>query len=222
MWINEREAEVLPKEVVNLNFKNFEIKYLKGRDLKSYKKIIPSLINFPESIIVTCDDDVVYYSNWLWDLYRNSLDSNHLKIICHRARLITFDKSFEVANYLDWPLLGPFDDMSSLKVFPNGIGGILYPPNCFFKDVLNQEIFMRLCETTDDIWLYFMSSILGVEKRKIPSNFTNIVVHEGSKESALWNINQINNHNNDQLLNLITLYKNNGQFDFIGTLRNLS
>ena len=221
LWINETEAEALPKEIVDFNSQNFEIRFVKSHNLRSYTKIIPSLTSFPESIIVTCDDDIVYYSNWLWDLYRYSLESNHSKIICHRARLITFDQSFKLENFLDWPLLGPYDDRQCcLKVFPAGVGGVLYPPNCFYKDVLDQKMFTQLCEINDDIWLYFMSTILGIKKRKIPSNFTNYTVHEGSKNVALWHINRISNIEK-KLSNLVTLYKKNGQFDFIEAMKSI-
>jgi hypothetical protein len=219
LWINESDRKLLPKEVNSLYSENFEIQFLSGMDLGPYTKIIPSLSTFPDSIIVTCDDDVVYYSNWLWDLYINSLHDNHSKIICHRARLIKFDKNMEIENYSNWNLLGPYDDVDSMRVFPTGIGGVLYPPNSLDKDVLNHAIFMKLCETNDDIWLYFMSTLLGISKRKIPTNYTNMVNHYGSQECGLWNTNQIENKNNSFLSNLIFFYNNTRHYDFIKTLQ---
>lgn len=37
----------------------------------SYKKIIPSLKEYPENIIFTCDDDIFYPKGWLKDLYED-------------------------------------------------------------------------------------------------------------------------------------------------------
>jgi len=80
-------------------------------------------------------------------------------------------------------------------------------------------MFMRLSRTNDDIWLYYMSTLLGNSKRKIPTNYTNMLNHNGSQEQALWNTNRIENKNNSFLSNLILFYKNTRHYDFIKTLQ---
>jgi len=63
----------LPAELVELQEKNrlFEIHWVKY-DTKPYKKLIPSLIRFPNDAIVTVDDDIEYPLNFcetLWNAY---------------------------------------------------------------------------------------------------------------------------------------------------------
>lgn len=45
----------------------FEIRNY-DRDIRSYRKLIPALADFPEAVIVTVDDDVHYHPNMLRDL----------------------------------------------------------------------------------------------------------------------------------------------------------
>lgn len=207
LWINEHDIELLPKNVTELASDYLEIHSIKGPDLKSYKKIIPSLMSFPNSIIVTGDDDVFYYSNWLWDLYINSLRENHSKVICHRAVIVGITKEGKYEEYQKWESLGPYDDVTSMRVFPIGIGGVLYPPGCFHEDVLNIERFLKLAPNGDDIWLYFMSTLTGVLKRKISTNFTDPPTHIGSQDSALWHSNVIHDGNNQTLSGMRSYYK---------------
>lgn len=216
LWINENDIELLPKNVSDLVSDNLEIHSINGPDLKSYKKIIPSLMSFHNSIIVTCDDDVIYYSNWLWDLYINSLRENHSKVICHRAGVVGITKEGKFEEYQKWESVGPYDDVTSMQVFPIGIGGVLYPPGCFHKDVLNIELFLELAPYGDDIWLYFMSTLAGVLKRKISTNFADPPTHVGSQESALWRLNVIHDGNNQMLSGMLSYYK----FDLVDFMAN--
>ena len=58
----------LPEELIGISRENpvFEIRNY-DRDIRSYRKLIPALIDFPEAIIVTVDDDVHYHPNMLRD-----------------------------------------------------------------------------------------------------------------------------------------------------------
>ena len=40
--------------------------------------------------------------------------------------------------------------------FLTGGGGVLYPPNCFHKDVCNEKLFKKLSPLNDDVWLNWM------------------------------------------------------------------
>ena len=70
-----------------------------------------------------------------------------------------------------------------------GVGGVLYPPNCLYKDVCNSELFMELAPTNDDQWFWFMA-ILSNTKIKVVDN---PIIHskpvEGSLSSGLWQVN---------------------------------
>ena len=52
----------IPQELLNLSQNNpiFEIRNY-DKDIRSYRKLIPALSDFPDAVIVTVDDDVAYH-----------------------------------------------------------------------------------------------------------------------------------------------------------------
>ena len=71
LWLGEEEfpdkENNLPQSVLALKRNGLTIKWCK--DTGSYKKLIPSLKEYPDDIIVTADDDIYYRPNWLELLY---------------------------------------------------------------------------------------------------------------------------------------------------------
>lgn len=166
LWLEEKLAkEKLPSLIENQKNRGLEIKYC--RDIRSYKKIIPTLKNYPEACIITIDDDVLYN----YDLVERLVNSYRLAPNCiHacRARKMVFSSN-KLESYLKWPLVSNGETLSC-KTFQTGVGGVLYPPHSLHNDVFDEKAFMELCPYGDDIWLYVMAvrngfNILKVETR---------------------------------------------------------
>src|SRR5574344_601033 len=89
-----REKE-LPIELLNLldKYVNFEIRYCSN--LKSYKKLIPALIDFPDSIHITIDDDILYQKNMISELYKEYLKNSNY-IHCHREHHLIYKNRKEI------------------------------------------------------------------------------------------------------------------------------
>ena len=129
LWINANDCALVPKQILEQQNDFFQIRSLKGVDLRSYKKLIPSLVAYPESIVVTADDDVLYYKDWLRDLYDESLRRQHACIICHTARRVVMDGD-SMAPYASWGEIDADEIAVGPDVFPTGVGGILlYGPD---------------------------------------------------------------------------------------------
>ena len=190
LWVHENDVNLIPEEVMQFAKSGIEILSIKGPDLRSGTKIIPSLISFPDDVIVTCDDDVIYYDDWLSDLIAAYKQEDEKVIICHRACICEMLDAQSFKPYLDWRGLNIKDELSSASVFPTGIGGVLYPAGCFHEDVINIDLYRKLCLTGDDIWLYFMSTMKGVMKKKIITHLDESPV-DGSQEMALWKHNLV-------------------------------
>ena len=60
LWLAEEQFpnKQLPENLINLEKYGLTIKWCK--DIKSFKKLIPSLKEYPEDIIITLDDDYYY------------------------------------------------------------------------------------------------------------------------------------------------------------------
>lgn len=162
LWIGHNDKENVPKIFKKLAKKGLEIRFCE--DIKSYTKIIYALEAFPDDCVITADDDVLYPKDWIERLLA-AYEKNPEKIIYLRAHGIKTDENHHPLSYNDWfNCIEPKTYFgngkhSPFSVFPTGVGGILYPPKCFYKDVTNRELFMKLAPQADDIWLWAMAVI---------------------------------------------------------------
>ena len=207
LWLAEDEFNNgnIPFLLKKLEKKGLEIKFCK--DLKSYKKLIPTLKEYPNDIIVTVDDDILYPYDLIENLYKEYLKNNNC-IYFYRGHKMTFDKNKKIQNYSSW--IGDYQiEEETYLTLPTGIGGILYPPNCFHKEVLNEEIFMKLAPKADDIWFKAMTLKNNIKCKKVKLNkpFSKMFLGlEAGQDIALCNINVGENQNDIQLKAVFDYY----------------
>jgi len=212
LWLGEKEfpnkEDDLPQSVLSLKNNGLTIKWCK--DIGPYTKLIPALKEFPDDIIVTADDDIYYPRNWLELLYNAYLKEPQY-IHCHRAHRITFDEYKNINKYSQWTAEVSNVDLSFCN-FITGSGGILYPPKSFYKDVLNEQLFLKLSPTADDIWFWAMAVLNNTKINVIKNNiailhFTNIEREFGlSGDITLSQKNNIGGGNDKQLKNIFNHY----------------
>lgn len=207
LWLDEVEfkKETIPASLERLRARGLEICFCE--DIKSYKKLIPTLQRYPSGIVITIDDDVIYPIDLIDRLY-----CQHIKhpddVICTNAHIISFSPNGELLPYENWPD-PPTDRSRAAKSFlPVGVGGVLYPPGCFHNDVFNKEDFMKLSPMADDLWFKVMALRKGTISRTTPifEDFDSWIVPINRKnERCLYNTNI--KANIVQLKNLMTKYK---------------
>lgn len=214
LWLGEdkfpNKDEDLPKKVLELKKHGLSIEYCK--DVRSFTKLIPALIKYPNDIIVTADDDIYYPDNWLEVLYNGHLSNNiDNNILCHRAHNIKFDNEDKIEPYSKWDKAISISYPSSIN-FLTGVGGVLYPPNSFSQEVFNEVKFKQLCPLADDIWFWAMA-VLNNRKIKVVENaITNLTYVNPQRELGLLNEqtliseNCFNNKNDEQLKNVLNAY----------------
>lgn len=197
LWLGEDEFpnkdKDLPESLVQLKQNGLTIKYCK--DIRSYTKLVPAMKEYPNDIIVTADDDIFYENNWLEILYKSYLDNPNF-IHCHRANGITTSKK-EINSDRKWTSPSKMNSSgASFKHFLTGVGGVLYPPNCLYKDVLNEEIFMKCSPRHDDAWFWAMA-VLNNTKINIVNNNINSLTYVNPErelqlidEVTLWSMNK--------------------------------
>lgn len=204
LWLDYSWSDdKIPKRIKELSKYGVEIKYCK--DIKSYKKLIPALNMFPNDIIITVDDDMIYNKNLLKSLMNGY--RNNGKIQCTIAGLpIIINGS--VSPYNSWENIS--EACESENLVPIGVGGVLYPPESLHKEVFNEEAFSKLAPNADDLWFWLMAKLKGssqacVELRESNYSFDAIYqyFHRGS---ALTHDNAGEGKNDIQLKNILTHY----------------
>lgn len=85
----------IPSELETLAERNpiFEVRTY-GEDIRSYTKLIPALIDFPDDIIVTIDDDILYHADMLRDLLRLHKRLPQA-IVAHRVRRVVLNAPYK-------------------------------------------------------------------------------------------------------------------------------
>lgn len=204
LWLGEEQfpnkEKDIPEIVLNLQKNGLIIKWTK--DIKSYKKLIPALKQFPNDIIVTADDDIIYKEDWFEKLYREY--QNFGGIVCHRAHKVKLaDNGFTPYSMWDKCIT---DESCSFFNFATTGGGALYPPHCFYKDVLNEDLFTKLAATADDIWFWVMAVLNGCKIRvmKNPHNSCCFLYPYHNEGEALYDLNIV--ENDKQLYQVLEQY----------------
>ncbi len=212
LWLAEeefpnKEAD-LPQKVLKLKDNGLTIKWCKNTG--SYKKLIPALKEYPQDIIVTADDDIYYPSDWLEKLYNSYLENPEC-ISAHRVHKITFDSTGGIEPYEKW-LKIIYDDSCEFINFSTTGGGVLYPPDCFYKDVCNEDLFMQLAPKADDVWFWAMC-VMNNKKIKVVKNPINEILYINTyremginkDETTLFSSNRAGG-NDEQIKNVINAY----------------
>lgn len=206
LWLdkNEWNDDTLPIKLKRLKEKGVQISYCD--DIKSYKKLIPTVKEYPECPIITFDDDVIYSNDTVLRL----LVEHRLypqDIVClHAARVSA--KNGIPCDYKSWPDLNV--ECNGSMIFPIGEGGVLYPPKSLHVDLTNQELFMRYCPKADDIWFWICGLRNNTNKRFIKKEGKNLFLdglyqyfHKGS---ALTQDNRFENSNDVQFKEVFDYY----------------
>lgn len=175
----------LPDELSMLRSECFEIRWCD--DLRSYKKLIPSLGEFEGCVLVTADDDIVYDKDWLFGLLVSYM-SDPKSIHCYRAHRIDFDERWVCRPYNEWKrdVLG---GRASYFNFFTGCGGVLYPVGSLYHHVDRVSVFQELCPTGDDIWFWGMAVLNGTKVKVASDKKFNLNFVPSSQDTALWRHN---------------------------------
>lgn len=191
LWLtDEIKADDLPPSFQHLQQAGLEVRFCK--DVGPHTKLIHSLAAFPQSILVTADDDLFYAPHWLNTLYQSYLNAP-ANIHCHRAHLMRTDQNGMLLSYGEWGLTAPGIVGPSHLLFPTSGSGMLFPPSILPQEAQNIEAFRRLCPTNDDIWYKAMALLGNVLCQKAkPYHRENLTVRD-SQGSALFQVNATNN-----------------------------
>ena len=122
------------------------------RNGKSFDKLIPLRREYPDSSIITVDDDKYYPPDLLRRLI-NASQENPGHIVGGRGWRITQRRDPNNRKFgANWKRALPGDAGRGLH-FP-GAGGVLYPPGSLNPLVDDLDLALKLCPTTDDIWFW--------------------------------------------------------------------
>lgn len=206
LWLAKEQfpngMDDLPNELKALESGAFSIRWC-DMDLRCHKKYYYTMKEYPQSIVITADDDVVYDRKLLETLLI-SYRKFPFAVSCMRAHEIVYNNG-KLADYNSWKRNSKRIYQPSMGLLPTGVGGVLYPPHAVNEAVFDANAIHELCLNADDLWLRVMSII----------NNTPVVVAgvlpgpteiEGSQDTALWKTNDKQGDNDIQIRGIISRY----------------
>lgn len=204
LWIAHEDAAALPESVRRLESKGVTIGFCD--DLRSYKKLLPTLERHPDAFVAIADDDVGYSPDWLQTLTRGYRDGERAAP-CLRAHRITRTDEGAIAPYMqwEWDVQDARARAPSSNLVPTGIGGVLYPPGCLPPETRDVAAIRRLAPFGDDLWLYWMLRRNGWSFKKVGGVFR-WTSWPGSQDSSLHSENMEGGRNDEQVAALLREY----------------
>jgi hypothetical protein len=199
LWLGDDAKKMdIPVTLKNQQKRGLEIHYCE--DIGSYTKLIPSLQKFPGSIIITIDDDCLYNFDIIENLY-GAYKNNPSQIYALRLHRMKIRSSHRLEKYSNWVWGYENFDASPLN-FPTGVGGVLYPPHCFAKEVFNKDVYLSICKYADDVWFKATSLMNGFISQKAYThnkNGNDFLINDNVQDITLAK------QNNDKSMNDIQL-----------------
>ena len=205
LWLSDTlKHEPLPATIQLQTKRGLEVRYCK--DIRSYKKLIPSLKAFPNDSITTIDDDLIYHIDVIEKLIHNYLKDPQY-IYFNRGCRISFQEN-NLSPYLEWKEC--IDTDISILNFPTGGAGALYPPHIFNDEIFNESVFMSICPYGDDIWFKAMALYNSKLSRKVYTHDKfgdDFLCNPNVQECALHHINNGQLQNDKQIKAVFEKYR---------------
>ena len=193
----------LPSDLLSLRPLGLEIRWCE--DWKSFKKLMPAVLAFPDAIIVTTDDDMFYPRHWLRSLYQSWLD-NESCIHCGGMRKIVWNADGTPKPFGEW-IWNPLDCSPAFGNTQVGLNGVLYPPHALHPDITDAEMALRVSPSSDDLWFWAMAVRMGTRIQLVQHNRQQpLLIPDSLATPCLWSQNHSGGGNDRCFVNLIQVY----------------
>jgi predicted DNA-binding protein YlxM (UPF0122 family) len=194
----------IPDEVLALQKQGVKI-CITSWNLKPHTKYYYAMQEYPDSIVITVDDDVLY-DHRLVETLLNAYNRYPNAVAATRVHRVRFLENGSLAPYHTWEMEYTGLHVPSLELFATGVGGVLYPPNCLHPDVFQQQNILDLCLYGDDIWLKVMQLRMNVPVIYVAMDRTHPEVIPECRESALYRKNLYEGRNDLYLNQVFSFY----------------
>lgn len=162
LWLSKdqfpNELNDLPENLVSQTDRGLEIRFVEG-DIRSHKKYYYAFTEFKDKYILTIDDDLLFPSTFVNDVYVCAKRHNN-------SVIANFGSKFRWEN--QGAYLGRTNETVSPEetggdLFFGSGGGTLFSPKRLLPFMDDIETIMTLCPTADDIYLNSLIRLAGME-----------------------------------------------------------
>ena len=202
---SDSSAEMLTKEMLDYEKYGVEYRFDDHKNLMPHKKYFYAMQDYPEAIIVTADDDIIYPRDWLLSLYQ-SYERYPNAVSARRVHLITLEGNV-LAPYNHWEDQCRKVKTPSHRLIATGNSGVLYPPHCFDKEAFNVTAIQETCLKADDLWLKCMEIRNNIPVVWVHSWEVSLPEIDNKGNKKLSDENVFERTNDEVLSNIMEHYK---------------
>ena len=192
LWLAQEQFESIEKVPLKIrDLQKYGLMIAWYHDIRSYKKLIPTLRQFSDALIVTVDDDW-YYRRDMLKVLMNEHEKYPNEIICHaitHPRLTEEKKIRASTNETDYRGTASFMH----KILSGS--GVLFQRDLLDEIILNEKLFMKLAPTNDDIWFWVMAVKKG-SKIRLPKEAHGCVLMTDAELQGQNSLGILNSANN--------------------------
>lgn len=202
-----QDISQLPLVLQRQAARGLEIRFVK--DQGPFTKLLPALRDFPDSSIITFDDDNYYPVNAIERLLLSH--RRHPEAICSLAtRVLEWQTSGDLKPYNICEFSHKPEDSISCMYVAEGCGGVLYPPHALPDTVFDNSVYEKLTPHADDFWFKAMSLLKGTPVLAVGSYFSPDYERYDDEDVQDVGLSQMNicQDKNDQQLHAVFDYYN--------------
>ena len=203
LWLGEEKFpnryNDLPEELLRLvTEKGLEIRWCE--DIGPHTKYFYAFQEYPDALVITIDDDILYPPDRIENLYQCYLRFPKA-VSAGRADFVPVSEFEEMPPVTIWPeevdawVLQP-----SMQLYAMGVNCVLYPTVLFSQvsELLDKETIRRVCPYADDLWLKAMQAVAGIPVVVAEPDQPLPISTVESQDTALWHYNCVDGGNNVQ------------------------
>lgn len=182
-----------------------EIRRDENNNYRSHKKYLYALREFPEDLVITVDDDLIYPRDLIASLYEMH-EKYPSSIVARRVHRITWENDRQAKTYTAWEGECESIRTPSFQLLPTTGAGALFPPHALAGDYDRTDLIRQYAFTADDIWLKFMAVMNGTKTVWAPNRMQMPTTINLAQKENLAQINVEQNRNDRCFGDLLALY----------------
>lgn len=199
------QRDTLSDDLLDLEQYGLEIR-MGYEDLGPHKKYLFAFQEFPDSLIITADDDLIYPADMVESLL-TAHETVPYCVVARRCHLIGFYAAGDLLPYekWGWEHKDAFS-VPSRRLLATGGAGALYPVAAFDLASLDIEAIRGVAWPADDLYLKFFELANGIEVAYAPNRQNHPYQLEGPRSDALCNANVAGGRNDAIMAELMCRY----------------
>lgn len=199
----------LPQALIQLEEeKKIIIKFV-DEDIKSHKKYWYAITDFPDTDIITFDDDIIYTSKIVEKLFK-AIQNTPRHVASEYCQRISYNGIGEAHPYSLWSYTEIKKGEKGKDLFFGTGGGTYFPFESLRGANISHQKLMDICPLADDLWL---NAIIRMNDFSVINIGTKLSVPEWNipNNKKLSTINNGENLNDKQMSRIISFLTQKGE-----------